>query len=117
MNKLVIKDIRVRAAHGCMPQEANSLGDFSVDVKLWGDFEEAISQDKLSASIDYVDVTDLVLEEMAKRSKLIEHVAGRIAEACLQRFMQAARVEVSLCKHNPPVKHLGRVIIHVERSR
>ena len=116
MNQLEIKNIRLRAKHGCMPQEKNSLGDFSVDISFWGDFQEAILKDELKAAIDYVEVTDLVIEEMAIASKLIEHVAGRIADRCLEKFSQAQRVRVSLSKHKPPVNHLSEVIIHIERS-
>ncbi len=117
MNKLEVKDIRVRSKHGCMPQEEQSLGDFSVDLLFHGDFHKAIEADELVHAIDYVTVTELVLEEMDKRSKLIEHVAGRIADRCLGSYPQAQSVEVAITKHNPPVKHLGKVIIRVNRSR
>jgi len=117
VNRLEVKNIRVRSKHGCMPQEQHSLGDFKVDVTLWGNFEGAVQQDELKAAVDYVDVTDLVLEEMGIRSKLIERVAGRIAQRCLDTFSICERVVVAITKHNPPVKHLGEVMISIERSR
>lgn len=117
MNLLEVKNIRVRAQHGCLPQEKQSPGDFNVDLKFWGNFNAAMENDDLSAAIDYVDVTELVLEEMSIPSKLIEHAAKRIADRCLEEFAQCERLEVSLTKHRPPVNHLGEVNIRIERSR
>ena len=71
---------------------------------------EAEDLDRLSCphcgkndTIDYVTVYRLVKEQMSIRSKLIEHVAGRILEALLREYQLASKVTVELTKLNPPV--------------
>ena len=88
MHQLQIKDIQCHAFHGCMEEEARIGGRFSVDVEVTGDFSEAVSADDLSVTVDYVIVHRIVKSEMAIRSRLIEHVAGRILREIKATFPQ-----------------------------
>ena len=60
--------------------------DFSVDVELKTDLSVSAKSDLLADTIDYVAVSRIVQEEMAIRSRLIEHVAQRI----INRLMGAS---------------------------
>ena len=73
-----INGIKLYAFHGCLPEEEKIGGHYRVDVYLETDFSEAASNDDLSKTVDYVVVNKIVQEEMAIRSKLIEHVGQRI---------------------------------------
>jgi dihydroneopterin aldolase len=56
-------------------------------------------------TINYAEVTDLVLEEITTNPvSLIEKLAGRIAEKIIVTFAQAGRVTVTVHKPHAPVK-------------
>lgn len=86
-----------------MEEEARIGGRFSVDVEVTGDFSEAVSSDDLSVTVDYVIVHRIVRSEMAIRSRLIEHVAGRILREMKTAFPQITSCTVTITKYNPPV--------------
>jgi dihydroneopterin aldolase len=75
-----VNGIKIYAFHGCLPEEEKIGGHYTVDVMLNTDFTLAALNDDLDKTIDYVDVNRIVCEEMAIRSKLIEHVGQRILD-------------------------------------
>ena len=77
-NRIEINGIKLYAFHGCLPEEEKIGGNYVVDVMLNTDFSSAAISDNLNETVDYVDVNRIVGEEMAIRSKLIEHVGQRI---------------------------------------
>ena len=58
----------------------------------------------MNKTIDYVTVYEIVKNEMAIRSKLIENVAKRIADSLKKNLSLINLVEVTVTKINPPVK-------------
>jgi len=98
-----------------MDEEAAIGGRFSVDVEVSGDFTEAVSTDDLSNTVDYVVVHRIVRSEMAKRSRLIEHVAGRILKSMRTAFSQINSCTVTITKYNPPVNgQIGAAVFTVQ---
>ncbi|MCL4133357.1 UNVERIFIED_CONTAM: hypothetical protein GTU68_041180 [Idotea baltica] len=85
-----------------MDEEARIGQQYVVDVYIDTDFMEAAEQDNLSKTVDYVEVNRIVKEELAKRAKLIENVALRIAKA-IKLDKKIKRVEVRVCKPAPPI--------------
>ena len=103
MNGVVkIEGIKIYAYHGCLPEEAKNGQEYFVDVIAEGDISEAVSSDELSKTVDYCVVTEIVKKEMAIRSKLIEHVCGRILNSLVNKYPQI-KFYVSVKKPNPPV--------------
>ena len=102
MGLIEVNGIRVFAYHGCLPEEERIGGHYRVDVSAQGDFSGAEQSDELADTVDYGRVTAIVLEQMAERSRLIEHVARRIAES-LKREWASARFVVRVVKERPPV--------------
>jgi len=100
---LEIKDIDVYAFHGCINEEGKIPGHFSVDLLLEMDLSAAAESDDLNHTADYVWLHDMVREEMAIRSKLIEHVAGRILSRLSEKYPHAISRKVFVKKFNPPV--------------
>ena len=86
MHKIEVNTIKLFANHGCMEEEGLIGGEYKVDVHLWLDFSEAMENDRLSKTVDYVRVNQIVEAEMAKRSKLIEHAGWRIHTALKAEF-------------------------------
>lgn len=97
-----IENMRFYSYHGVMEQEQRVGNRFSVSVVLDADVFEATETDDLSATISYADVADLVSQEMAIPSQLLEHVAGRIYRRLYAAFPLVSRLEVSVYKYNPP---------------
>jgi len=77
-HKIHVRGIRCYAYHGCMEEEARIGGHYTVDVAIDTDFSKAAASDELIDTVDYCAVQQIVEEEMAIRSKLIEHVGQRI---------------------------------------
>lgn len=115
MNELKICGIECFAFHGCLPEEALIGCKYRIDVSFFGDFKKAMETDNLADAVDYVLVNEVVKKEMAVRSQLIEHVAGRILSALKKKFTQSEKIVVSVSKLNPPVKgFIGEAIVCIE---
>ena len=98
-----VNDIRVFAYHGCLDEEGRIGAQYRVHVSVEGNFGKAEESDKLSETVDYSRVTAIVKEQMAVRSKLIEHVARRIMDALRSEWTSNYRWKVKLVKERPPV--------------
>ena len=103
MGTINVNCIKLYAFHGCLEEEAIIGGNYIVDVKIETDFSVAEKTDELSKTVDYVEVFRIVKEQMAIRSKLIEHVAGRIADALTKQIPAIEKSEVTVTKINPPL--------------
>lgn len=103
MGIINVNGIKLYAYHGCLEEEAVIGANYIVDVRIETDFSQAQQTDDLSKTVDYVIVYNVVKSEMAIRSKLIEHVAGRIGHELIRRLPEIEVAEVSVTKINPPM--------------
>lgn len=92
------------AFHGCLESERRDGNYFAVDVRFRCDVTDAAESDDLSDAVNYAEVYDIVAEQMAVPSNLLEHVAARIASELKGNFTQMLSVSVCVAKRNPPVK-------------
>ncbi len=75
--------------------------------------------DELEGTISYASVFDVVKQEMAIPSRLLEHVGGRICQALINRFPTATAIHLEIIKENPPMGADCRgagVALDVQRS-
>ena len=100
---ITLDSLRFYAYHGAEPQEAIVGAWYTVDVTIKADATDAILNDNLSGTINYAKVTEVIKQQMQIRSALLEHVAGRIAQALLDGFPAINSLTVKVCKENPPV--------------
>ena len=118
MGEIKVSGIKLYAYHGCMPEEKIIGGWYEVDVEIEADINAAIISDKLSDTVDYALVNEIVRREMNIRSKLVEHVAGRIAIALLKEIPLIEEVKVKVSKVNPPVSgEVERFSVEVKEKR
>lgn len=103
MSQICVDGIHLRAYHGCLEEEGRIGGEYVVNVLLDVDFSSAAASDNLHETVDYVHVYNIVKEEMAIRSKLIEHVAQRILNRLKQKFPQVTNTMVHVVKLRPPM--------------
>ena len=100
---ITLKGLRFRAFHGVLPQERLTGGDFLVTVKVGYPLATVMASDDVADTLNYAALYDLVAQEMAKPSKLLEHVAGRIAKAIEKAFPQVSSIDLKVTKLNPPM--------------
>ena len=114
-----INRIKVYAHHGCHPQERTIGGDFYVSVSATAEVEaSAWQEDKMEGTVDYSLFVSITRREMAVPSKLLEHVAARIASAVLEECPSVLKVSVTIEKENPPLGVLCQgAFAKIEQSR
>lgn len=111
---ITLEDIRVYAYHGCLQEEARIGSWYRLDLTVWADLSTSIQSDRLSDTIDYVRLNQIVKEQMAIRSQLLEHVAGRILQVIKTDFQEVTSVEVEVAKINPPIGgDVGQVSVKI----
>ncbi len=98
-----LRGLRFHAYHGVAAQERLVGNDYVVDLRLHVNVDKAMRSDNVDDTVNYAEVFQAVREQMAHPSDLVEHVAGRIAQAVLDRWPQVADVTVSVTKLNPPM--------------
>ena len=100
---IFLKDLRLRAFHGVLPQEREVGGDFTVTLRVGYPWQQAMVSDDVADTLDYAAVYAVVKSEMARPSQLLEHVAGRIAQTLFRRFPAVTSVDLWLTKVTPPM--------------
>jgi 7,8-dihydroneopterin aldolase/epimerase/oxygenase len=104
MGIINVTGIRIRAYHGCMPEENVVGNEYIVDVVIDTDFSAASDSDKLEDTVDYCIVYDCVLAEMKIPSKLIEHVGKRIIGSLRKKYPGVKTFSVTVKKIAPPIR-------------
>ena len=99
---IYLRNLRLYAYHGVMPQERVVGGEYVVNLDVSAHVAEAIKSDQVDDTIDYAEMRNIVVREMAIPSQLLEHVAGRIAKALFDAFTKIEEVEIDICKVTPP---------------
>lgn len=102
-SSIFINNLRLYAFHGVLPQERVVGGDYSVDLRVHYNISRAIETDRLEDTISYADLCALIQREMAQPSALLEHVAGRMAQAIIRAYPQVEKIWIRITKQNPPM--------------
>lgn len=101
--KIYIQDIRLRAFHGVLPQEREVGNDYIINLTVDYPIGTACLTDDVADTMSYADAAEVVKQEMAVNSNLLEHVAYRICRAIKARFPQATAVTADIRKVAPPM--------------
>jgi len=118
MGIIKVKNIRVYAYHGCLIEEGKIGSDYRVDVTVKANLSNSAKTDNLSDTVDYVHLNKIVKEEMAIRSKLLEHVVKRILDRILDEIPMAKKVDIAVSKLNPPIGgNVAMVTIEMSKKR
>jgi dihydroneopterin aldolase len=118
MGIIKLKNIRTFSYHGCLVEESKIGSDYSVDLEIEADYSKSMQTDELADTVDYVHLNKIVREEMAIRSKLLEHVAHRIVQRVLNEIPSVTRTVVGVSKINPPIGgDVEAVTVQIEEYR
>ena len=100
---ILLKEIRCYAYHGVAPQENLIGNEYIIDLKLKVNISKAAQTDEVTDTVNYAEVHQVIMTEMAVPSKLLEHAGGRIVEKVFQQFPTIEEIELRLSKRNPPM--------------
>ena len=82
------------------------------------DLKKSAETDELADTVDYVHLNKIVKQEMAIRSKLLEHVAKRILDRILLEIPMVTKADVAVSKLNPPIGgNVAMVTIEMSKNR
>lgn len=98
-----LEGMEFHSFHGVLEREKAAGNLFVVDFRGILDMRAAAKSDTLEDAMDYSKIYDVVAEQMAVPSELLEHVAGRIVEAIAAQFPQLESFSVRVSKRRPPV--------------
>ena len=115
---IYVNDLRLHAQHGVLPQEQLTGNDYIINVRASYDISRAMQTDDGADTLNYAEVYHIIKEEMNIPSKLIEHVACRLADRLMDSYADISSVMLRITKCNPPMGadcQGAGVEIHVKR--
>ena len=118
MGIIQVNNIKLYAFHGCLEEEAKIGSWYKVDVEVKADLKKSARTDELIDTVDYVHLNQIVKEEMAIRSKLLEEVAQRILDRFFKEIRMIRKAKVAVSKINPPIGgNVEEVVIILTKKR
>lgn len=112
-----VNGIKLYAYHGCLAEEEKIGGNYTVNVEITTNFSDSFHSDSLSDTVDYVKINKIVKDQMAVRSKLIEHVGKRIINQLGEEIENVLSAKVKVIKHTPPINgDVENVAITIEEN-
>lgn len=103
-SKIILENIRIYGYHGVLPEE-NIIGTYYlINLEVEADIWKATKSDNIHDTLSYAVLNDIIHEEMKIKSRLLEHVAGRIITKIYSRFPEISSIKIKLTKTSPPMK-------------
>ena len=118
MDIVSLEGLEFFAYHGYYREEQKVGNKYAVDIKVIADFRQAARDDSLAETVNYELLYKVIEAEMKIRSRLLENIGERIANAVFDTFDQIEKIEVSVSKFNPPIGGVcTRAKITIKRER
>lgn len=103
MGIIEIEGMKFYAFHGHFESEQVVGNEFKVNLKIETDMEKAAISDNLNDVLNYQAAYEIIKNEMAIPSYLLENVAKRMLDSLYLHFTSIKKAEVKICKMNPPM--------------
>jgi dihydroneopterin aldolase len=115
--KIYIEDLKIYAYHGVLEEE-NIIGTYYIiNLEIHADIWKATESDDLEDTINYAEINNIIHNEMAIKSKLLERVGGRIIEKIHGKFSSVTFIKIKITKTNPPMKgEMKGVSVELEKK-
>jgi 7,8-dihydroneopterin aldolase/epimerase/oxygenase len=118
MGLIHLEDMEFYAYHGCFQEEQIAGNRFMVNLTLKTNMDKASETDKIIDALNYQTAYQLVRQEMAIKSHLLEHVAKRILDALFIQFSQLELAKIKVSKMNPPMGGAMKCVsVEMERKK
>ena len=103
MGEIILKNVRCYSFHGCLKEEGVIGSEYLVDLKVIASLKKSAQSDRLSETVDYVLLNQIIKQEMSKPSKLLESVADRINKSVFKKDLRITKSIVTITKVCPPI--------------
>jgi dihydroneopterin aldolase len=116
-DRIELRGMSFLGRHGVRPAEREQAQEFKVDIEVETDLAEAGRTDLLADTVDYTQVraaARAVIE--GPPAKLLETLAGRIAELVLQ-VPRVEAVSVRVAKRPASMQPIESAAVHIKRTR
>lgn len=119
MDKIFIKDLKLRAHHGVLTEEKEKGQNFILDITVTADLKKARVSDDLNDTVNYAKMIGTINAVfMGEKNNLIEHAAERVAEAILKNYETVESVTVLLKKPEAPINaDFSYVAVEITKTR
>jgi dihydroneopterin aldolase len=104
MSKIILEDVKIYAFHGVLPEERILGTYYIINAEIKTDLWMAAETDDLNDTINYAEINEIIHQQMAIPSDLLEHVAGRVISEIHKKFSQVAEISIRITKTRPPMK-------------
>lgn len=101
--KINLENMEFYAFHGCYKEEQLVGNRFRVDLTFTIDATKASESDSINDTVSYLTVYEIVRDQMAITSHILEHVARRALDALIDRFPQIMEMTIKVAKLAPPL--------------
>lgn len=99
-----IDGMRLHSYHGVLEQERSVGNEYLINIKVGYPWMQATATDDVCDTLNYASLAEIVKEQMAIPSALLEHVAGRIAGRIREMFPQCTSIDLHITKVAPPME-------------
>ena len=115
-DQIHIRDLNLRCVVGLYPEERREKQDITINVVLYADLRKPGQTDRIEDTVDYKGVKKRIVSLVESSSSyLVEHLAQRVADLCLEDERVAA-VRVTIDK--PGALRFARsVAVEIFRKR
>jgi 7,8-dihydroneopterin aldolase/epimerase/oxygenase len=110
MSLIHLEDMEFYAYHGCFQEEQIVGNRFLVNLTLETNVDKASETDNINDTLNYQVAYQLVKQEMAVKSHLLEHVGNRILLTLFNHFEELEYARVKVSKLNPPMGGVMRCV-------
>ncbi len=113
MDKITIKNLRLRCLIGINPDELKEEQEIILNVSYWYDFSKAVKSDRISDAVNYGEINNAIIKLVeGSKFNLAETLAERIAALCMAnpRIMRA-KVRVEKTKALKSAQSVGAQVI------
>lgn len=99
-----LDDLKFHSFHGVGAQERIVGNEFKVCFSGKMIMPEGIMDDNIESTVSYADIYEVISEEMARPSRLLESVAYRMVERIKSEWTDFEKIELSVEKTSVPVE-------------
>lgn len=118
MNFIEINGMKFHSFIGHFEEEKKVGNKFNVDIKIKTDCKKSGQSDNLKDAIDYVEIYNVIKDEMQKKCNLVENAAARIKSSIFENFPQAQSIVLKISKLSPKIGGIvDKMSIIIEEER
>ncbi len=119
MDKIIIKNLALKAYHGVLQEEKDNGQTFILDIIAYLDLTNARLSDDLNDTENYAEMIGTIKAVfLGEKNNLIERAAERVAESLLKKYKTLESVTIVLKKPEAPINaDFDYVGVEITKSR